>query len=87
MGGRKVGEATAAAAGLRGATGSELVDGETVPTGGDVVVALDGKAVTTADALRAVVDAHAPGDTLKVTVVRDGERVTVDVVLGSRPTA
>jgi S1-C subfamily serine protease len=77
----------AAAAGLRSATGSETVDGETVPTGGDVVVALDGVPVTEADALRAAIDAKQPGATLEVTVVRDGKRITVDVELGSRPTA
>jgi putative serine protease PepD len=51
---------------------------------GDVITKIDGKAVTTATELRAVIAAHKPGDKLTLTVVRGGETKTLDVTLGSR---
>jgi putative serine protease PepD len=77
----------AADAGLKGATGSESVGGTDVPTGGDVITAVDGKTVRTAEELRRAVDARKPGDTVKLTVVRDGKERTVTVELGTRPSA
>ena len=52
---------------------------------GDVVTAIDGKAIADANALTAAVGAHQPGDTIKVTVKRDGSTVQVTVKLGTRP--
>jgi len=49
------------------------------------VVAFDGDAVTSAVALQSAVDTHQPGDTVSITVLRDGSRRTVDVTLGVRP--
>jgi putative serine protease PepD len=72
-------------AGLRPATGTELVDGQEIPTGGDVIVEFAGQEVASATALQSAVDAHQPGDTVSVTVVRDGSRRTVEVTLGVRP--
>ena len=75
----------AAAAGLRGSTGSRTVGGQTYPTGGDVIVAMDGKKITSADELRRVIDTKRPGDRVSLRVVRNGKTVTVPVTLGSRP--
>lgn len=72
-------------AGLKAATGAKLVDGEEVPTGGDVIVAFDGVEVTTPDDLQTAVDAKRPGETVELTVTRDGRRRTVEVTLGVRP--
>ena len=72
-------------AGLEAATGTKLVDGQEQPTGGDVVVEFDGDAVTSAVALQSAVDTRQPGDTVSITVVRDGSRRTFDVTLGVRP--
>ena len=62
------------------AAGSEL-------TAGDVVTAVDGEAVTSSDELREIVDAHNPGDSVTLTVSRNGETTTLKVVLGTRPNA
>ena len=75
----------AARAGLRAASGSRLVDGQSYPTGGDVVTALDGKGITSAEELQSVIDASKPGDTVSITLVRDGDSRTVRVKLASRP--
>ncbi len=52
---------------------------------GDVITALDGKPITKADDLTAGVTAHAPNDTVTLTVLRDGKTLTIDVTLGVRP--
>jgi S1-C subfamily serine protease len=75
----------ASRAGLRAASGSRLVDGQSYPTGGDVVTALDGKKITSAEELQSVIDASKPGDTVSITFVRDGDSRTVPVQLASRP--
>ena len=70
---------------LRASTGSRTIDGVTYPTGGDVVTAIDGKRVTTAAELQSAIDAHSPGDTVKLTVSRGGKTRTVTVTLANRP--
>jgi S1-C subfamily serine protease len=56
-----------------------------VAQGGDVVTAIDGKPITSAQALTAAVAAHRAGDTVTLVVEREGQRVEVKVTLGSRP--
>jgi hypothetical protein len=51
---------------------------------GDVVVALDGEEVTDLRAYSALLKDHQPGDELTVTLLRDGEHVTVTATLGKR---
>jgi S1-C subfamily serine protease len=75
----------AARAGLRGATGSRSVGGESYPTGGDVITAVDGKHIASADALRRAIEAKHPGDTISVTYSREGRSHTVELTLASRP--
>jgi putative serine protease PepD len=72
-------------AGLRAATGRNLVDGQRVPTGGDVIVEFDGQAVKSPTALQSAVDARRPGDTVSVVVLRNGDKRTIEVTLGVRP--
>lgn len=71
-------------AGLREATGTKVVDGQQQPTGGDVIVEFDGEKVASAVALQSAVDARRPGDTVPITVLRDGSRRTLEVTLGVR---
>jgi putative serine protease PepD len=72
-------------AGLEGATGMRTVDGLQVPTGGDVIVAIDGKPVSTTNEVQSAIDARRPGDEVRITVLRDGDRRTLAVTLGTRP--
>jgi putative serine protease PepD len=51
---------------------------------GDVITAVNGTSVTSAERLRAIIAAHAPGDTLSLTVTRSGAEHTLKVTLGSR---
>jgi putative serine protease PepD len=52
---------------------------------GDVISRIGGKDVSIPDDVTAAVADHKPGDTVRVTVLRDGRRVTVEVKLGTRP--
>ena len=71
-------------AGLNGATGSKSIDGTRYPTGGDVITAVDGTRVTTAEQLRGIIDSQRPGDHVTLTIVRDGKTRTVSVTLRQR---
>lgn len=69
-------------AGLRG--GEDTGDG-TVPRGGDIIVAIDGTTIETMDQLVEQISRHAPGDTVRLTIVRDGQQQEITVTLGSWP--
>ncbi len=75
----------AAQAGLHGSTGQTTVNGYTVPTRGDVIVAVNGQPVNTYDELLAQIDQYKPGSTISLTVVRNGQQQQVQVTLGTRP--
>ena len=71
---------------LRPSQEVRTVDGQPVPVGGDVIVAIDGRPVATGEDLSShLATEAAPGDTATLTVVRDGERQRVNVTLGERP--
>jgi len=52
---------------------------------GDIIVAVGGAAVRTPDDVAAAIQDRHPGETVAVTVLRDGARVTLDVHLAARP--
>jgi S1-C subfamily serine protease len=71
---------------LEESTGSRTVRGVEVATGGDVIVGLGGEPVEVqADLSNYLALETSPGDTVPVTVIRDGEEQTVDLELGRRP--
>ena len=75
----------AAKAGLVASTRQVTVDGVTAFTGGDAIVAVNGKPVTSSGQLTDVVAPLAPGDRVKLEVVRGPATRTVDVTLGNVP--
>lgn len=52
---------------------------------GDVLTAVDGKATTSASALRATIEGYKPGDKVTLTVRRNGATKSISVTLGTRP--
>ena len=54
---------------------------------GDVVTAIDGDEIGSADELRTRIDARKPGDEVELTVERGAETQTLKVTLGTRPSA
>ncbi|QLG27590.1 trypsin-like peptidase domain-containing protein [Halorarum halophilum] len=74
--------------GLRGCDRTARVGGREVPVGGDVVVAIDGEPVQSGEELiRLLIVDTEPGDSVDVTVLREGVfgDVTVPVELRERP--
>lgn len=73
----------------KGALVVEVTEGSGAEVGGirphDVIVEIDGKTIEDPGDVSDAVRGHKPGDELKVTVVRDGDRQTLDVRLGERP--
>jgi len=53
--------------------------------GGDVIIKLDDTVIKSADELSSVIDTKKPGDSLKVTYLRNGKQHTVTVTLATRP--
>jgi S1-C subfamily serine protease len=53
-----------------------------VPESADLIVAIDGKAVKTYEDLLTEVEAHAPGETVTVKIIRGGKPAEVSVTLG-----
>jgi S1-C subfamily serine protease len=80
----------AAKAGIRGGTVSSTTESGQLAVGGDIVVSIDGKAVTSSEDLANDVEAKKPGDTITIGLKRATgsggyEDKTVKATLGSRP--
>jgi S1-C subfamily serine protease len=73
-------------ANLKGSTGKKTIDGQQYPTGGDIITAIDGKKMTSSEAVQQAIDSHHPGDEISITYWRNGESHTVSVTLATRPT-
>jgi len=52
---------------------------------GDLITAINGKAISTTDQFIATVDTFAPGDTITLTIKRNGQTQSIKVSLGTRP--
>lgn len=72
------------AAGLRGGDQAMTVNGQQLMLGGDVITAVDGEAVGTIEDLVAAIQAKKAGDTVTLTIFRDGEDQTVKATLATR---
>jgi S1-C subfamily serine protease len=77
----------AAQAGLRNAGNPTTIDDVEVPTSVDIITAVNGDPVTSMDSLIGYLAAKTqPGDTVNLTVVRDGQQqITLPVTLSPRP--
>jgi 2-alkenal reductase len=81
-----VNEGTPAAdAGFRPGRSEQVFEDIRIRPGGDLIVAIDGRNVDSADDVVRAVTRKLPGQTLTFTVLRDGERRTISVTLGTRP--
>jgi S1-C subfamily serine protease len=56
-----------------------------IGTGGDLIVGVDGKKLTREHDLADEISDHNTGEHVRLSLIRDGERRTVDVELGKRP--
>ena len=61
--------------------------GTPIPAGGDVITAVNGEPVTTTGELQSAVLSQNEGDTVTLTIVRDGQEQEVEVELAVVPQA
>ena len=75
----------AAAAGIQGATTAAEVEGTEFGLGGDIITAVDGESIaSTEELVEKISDAHA-GESVELTVLREGQTASVSVTLAERP--
>ncbi len=72
-------------AGLRGGDTEVVVAGETFVLGGDIVVSVDGKQLSSIEQLRDAIAGHEPGDKVKLVIYRGANKSGVTVTLGRQP--
>ena len=79
-------ENTPADGDLQGTTDREVVGNTETPVGGDVIVGLDDETIESRERLSAYLALETdPGQSIDVTVVREGETVSESVTLAARP--
>jgi 2-alkenal reductase len=74
-------------AGVEGGNDDESFNGLDVTAGGDVIVAVNGVPVRSADEVVRAVGSRLPGETIRLTVVRGDTRKTLSAKLGARPSS
>src|SRR5262245_49217930 len=72
-------------AGIKAGKTRVVVAGETYVLGGDIIVAADGRPISSIDELRDAIAAHKPGERIKLTILRGAKRTSVRVTLGRQP--
>jgi S1-C subfamily serine protease len=72
----------AAEAGIRSATRNVIVGGYRIGVGGDLIMGVDGRTANSNDFLKQVLRRKRPGDTLELTIYRDGRTIKVRSKLG-----
>ena len=72
-------------AGIKGATKTQVIQGAPVRVGGDVITKLDGQPLTSMEQLAAAIAQKKVGDTVTLTVLRNGAPQDITVTLGNRP--
>jgi serine protease Do len=70
---------------LQSSTQEVTINGQTVMVGGDIITAVEGKAVISLDELRSQIRTYQPGVEVKLTILRDGSTLEVPVTLTERP--
>jgi 2-alkenal reductase len=80
-----IGNSPAARAGLQGSTGRRQISGQTMPVGGDVILEVDGEPIDDFTDLLTTVAFKQPGETVELTILRDGQQQQVTARLAERP--
>jgi len=78
-------QSSASEAGLRGATGLVIVGNEQLGVGGDLIMAVDGKPVDREDALVRALSRKRVGDTIELTIFRNGRKSNIRMTLRRAP--
>lgn len=75
-------------AGIRGGDNPTRIEGQTVPLGGDIILELDGNPIRKLDDILVYLQREKTvGDTMEVTILRDGKVMNIELLLEARPSA
>jgi 2-alkenal reductase len=78
----------AAKAGLKASNTTVTISGQDIQVGGDVIIAYNGQAVKSSDDLITMMAlTGSVGQTVTMTILRNGQQMQVQVTLGARPTS
>ncbi len=72
-------------AGIQGSYKPVLINGERVLVGGDIITAIEGNAISTTSDLQSFIQSAKPGQEVKVSILRDGKEITINVTLAVHP--
>ncbi|HZY41462.1 MAG TPA: PDZ domain-containing protein, partial [Anaerolineae bacterium] len=72
-------------AGLKAGTQTVTVNGQDVLVGGDVIIAIDGRTVTSMPQLQRALQRYTVDQKITLTILRDGQQQDVSVTLAARP--
>jgi S1-C subfamily serine protease len=75
----------AAKAGIMGGDIVATLDGNQIRFGGDIITAVDGNKLRTREELAKAISSKKQGDKVKIDLVRDGKKQSVEVTLAARP--
>jgi putative serine protease PepD len=75
----------AARSGLQGATGEVIIGTYRFPTGGDIILQVDGQPVNAPQDLGSIIDRHKAGDKVTLTVARNSRQMDIPVTLEEAP--
>ena len=78
-------DSAAASAGLQGPRQSVVVGNTELYVGGDLILAIDGHPADRPDAISRSINSKRPGDTVELTVLRNGKQLKVRVQLSEYP--
>jgi serine protease Do len=73
-------------AGMRGGYTVANINGTEIELGGDVIIKIDNETVTTLNDILTYLDTKKVGDTVQLTIIRDGKLQTIDVTLAAPST-
>jgi S1-C subfamily serine protease len=73
-------------AGIKGGDIVAQLDNNEIRLGGDIITAVDGKKMLTGDDLVNEIASKKQGDKVRIDLLHDGRKQTVEVTLGARPT-
>ncbi|HEY9386848.1 MAG TPA: PDZ domain-containing protein, partial [Nitrososphaeraceae archaeon] len=73
-------------AGIRGGYTVANINGTEIELGGDVIIKIDNETVTTLNDILTYLDTKKVGDTVQLTIIRDGKLQTIDVTLAAPST-
>jgi S1-C subfamily serine protease len=83
--GRVTEDSGADKAGIEGGETEVVVAGVSYTLGGDIIVAFEGKKISSVEELRDAISGKKPGDKVSLLIYRDASRASVTVTLGRQP--